>query len=128
MKKIIQLTIYLTGAISLCWPMAILAAGTAFGADNPPSYKVLFGTYVVAMILYVMGVAALLKKRLVSKALISCGPFLACVVLVALAVGPFKEPQQRLHFILIPFALNLAAITTGLLASSTSQGATLWPQ
>jgi hypothetical protein len=119
MRRFFQFGIYLVAAISLFWPMVMVAMNTAFaGADaNSPLYLSLFAMHVAALILMTIGAAALLKMRALPKALIASGPFLACTLLVVLALVLFPEAGQRWVFIVMPLILCLAAFVMGLTAS-----------
>jgi hypothetical protein len=129
MRRFFQFGIYLVAAISLFWPMVMVAMNTAFaGADgDSPLYVALFTTHMIAIVLIAIGAAALLKKPSLPKVLIASGPFLACALLIVLSLVLFKEAAQRWIFIASPLALCLGALITGLIASPP-QGETSWPQ
>jgi hypothetical protein len=125
MKRIFQFGIFLAAAISLFWPMLILAMDTAFGGLDAASFFsiAMFTSHIVVLLLLVVGAAALLNKRVVPKLLILGGPILACILLAVLAFGPFKDSAGRSLLILPSLTFSLAALVTGLLATQSSRGA-----
>ena len=125
MSRAIKFCLHFALAISMAWPLWLLAMDSAFGGldDTSLLFITLFATNIVVLISLALGTALLLRRPMPPRYLIAGGPFLACVFLTAFAIA-----QLPGLILIIPLlVLSLVALVVDL-KTTISGVSSQWPQ